>query len=508
MNETEQKADQLLESLTAKPEKNAEQQLEGAEAAQMLKPYGVGIDTHSKFIAVCVLKRRGDKIFRSEKDFGTEWLRLKEAASWVRLKLPEVPYEELDYCIESTGTYHMPVLQAFEGRPSIVNPMLAGATHRKTDVLDARMLAKQSMTNTWPRSFVPGEQGQILRVLWNQRREAARGATRCFNRVNNILLRFGHTFAAKTPCRSQEGLAILDALAAGQVVNHPGIKPEAIPQSMRPVIKKLLDDGERLIAQTKEAASKAIQFASEQLWLTEDRAVQGGELLDILQTVPGVGIGTAMVWLAEVVDPRRFVNSKQVAAYCGCDPSLKVSAGKVTEHVRRKGNLKLHEALLQCATAVLSRGTTPLAKWGQNLANKTSKGGFRKARGAIARRIGTSLWHVHRKAEEFTYDGYNFHRETAPIAPPLPGLTKDGKTFILDPNVKPIEKTKKANEKRSSDGDTGSGGTAKGKPGKQCAVHGSVGRPKKPATKSGTPAERHGDQQKEKSHQRKKAGRQ
>ena len=351
----------------------------------------------------------------------------------------------LDYCIESTGTYHMPVLQAFEGRPSVVNPMLAGATHRKTDVLDARMLAKQSMTNTWPRSFMPNAQGQILRVLWNQRREAARAATRNFNRINNIVLRFGHTFGAMMPCRSQEGLAMLDLLISGQATNHPGCKPEELPPEMRPVLQKLVADGEAAIAATKEAARKAKAFVEARTWPTEEGELAGADLLEILQTVPGVGPGTATVWLAEVVDPRRFQNSKQVAAYAGCDPSLKVSAGKVTEHVRRKGNLKLHEALLQCATAVVARGTTPLAKWAQQIAAKSSKGGFRKARGAVARRIACALWHVHRKGEPFTYDGYNFHRETATIAPVEQGLMKDGTTFVL-PRVPKTMEEKKNND--------------------------------------------------------------
>ena len=53
--------------------------------------------------------------------------------------------------------------------------------------------------------------------------------------------------------------------------------------------------------------------------------------------------------LAEVCDPNRFVNSKQVAAFCGCDPSLKVSAGNVTSQVRRKGNARLHDALIGAA---------------------------------------------------------------------------------------------------------------------------------------------------------------
>jgi hypothetical protein len=298
--------------------------------------------------------------------------------------------------------------------------MLAGATHRKTDVLDARMLANQSMNATWPRSFTPGEQGQKLRVLWAQKREAQRFATRCFNRINNIVLRFGHTFGATHPCRSQEGLAILDSLVAGNIIKEASFKPQALPAEIRQVIAKLMSEGENAIVQTKEAITVAKQFIKATQWETERGLVEGGDLMEFFMSVPGVGEGTAITWLAEVIDPRRFGNSKQLAAYCGCDPSLKVSAGKVTQHVRRKGNLRLHDALSQCATSVVSRGSSELAKWGADIAAKHPKGGFRKAAGAVARRIAVALWHVHRKGEPFSMDGYNFHRGTVNREPLKP----------------------------------------------------------------------------------------
>jgi len=43
--------------------------------------------------------------------------------------------------------------------------------------------------------------------------------------------------------------------------------------------------------------------------------------MDLFLTVPGVGETLALTWLAEVCDPTRFKDVKQVAAYCGCDPS-------------------------------------------------------------------------------------------------------------------------------------------------------------------------------------------
>jgi len=63
-------------------EKKTEEEVPQGEVAQMLRPYGVGIDTHSKFIAVCVLVRKKDKMFRHEKDFSTGWESLKRNFQW------------------------------------------------------------------------------------------------------------------------------------------------------------------------------------------------------------------------------------------------------------------------------------------------------------------------------------------------------------------------------------------------------------------------------------------
>jgi hypothetical protein len=122
--------------------------------------------------------------------------------------------------------------------------------------------------------------------------------------------------------------------------------------------------------------------------------------------------------LPEVTDPRRFEHPKQLAAYCGCDPSLKISAGKVTSYVRRQGNLRLHQALLYAAAGLLRQLDSPLGRWGKAIAGRHKSGGYRKACGAIARRLACMLWHVHRKAEAFSYADYHFSQQL--IVPETP----------------------------------------------------------------------------------------
>ena len=91
-------------------------------------------------------------------------------------------------------------------------------------------------------------------------------------------------------------------------------------------------------------------------------------MLRILESAPGIGRQTAILWMSAIVDPVRFPNAKAIAAYCGCDPSLKVSAGKVTSTVKRKGNPELHGALCRAAASLVKAHKEPFGKWGYNIA--------------------------------------------------------------------------------------------------------------------------------------------
>ena len=405
--------------------------------AQIIFPYGVGIDTHSGFIQVAVIwvdepKKGVREVRREEREFSTEWPQLLAAKAWTLRVLTKIPAadkvvdeEHLRYCIESTGTYHMPVLLAWRGCPSVVNPLLAGPTRRKTDVLDARLLAHHSITGLWKPSFIPTQQGQELRVIWATRAEALRRATRASNQINNIVLRFGHTFGRDVSMRSAEGEGIISDLLDGQVPKVPTVNPDGLPVSVRPRIRDLLADLITNQQRTKRATVEATNYVCSRDWPIGQCALPGTQLLGIFKSVPGVGDTTAITWLSEVCDPSRFVNAKQVAAFAGCDPSLKVSAGKVTSLVRRMGNARLHQALLYAAAGLLRRPSEPMGAWGRSIAGRHKKGGHRKACGAVARRLACCLWHVHRKGELFSYDGYQLSTSiTLPNVPLTSFLTK------------------------------------------------------------------------------------
>lgn len=76
---------------------------------------------------------------------------------------------------------------------------------------------------------------------------------------------------------------------------------------------------------------------------------------DLLLTIPGVGIGLAACFLAEVGDISRFKNARQVAAFVGLNPCLKESGDTVRGRAKlsKMGSASLRKALYMPALSAM-----------------------------------------------------------------------------------------------------------------------------------------------------------
>lgn len=408
------------------------------ERMQPTLPYGVGIDTHKLFIQVCILYQSADATERIEQEFQTTWKDLEKARSWIVQTLTKFGLfkdgDLLRYTIESTGCYHLPVCQALGGTPTIINPMLAGPTRRKTDVLDARMLAHHSIIALWRPSYVLTSEAEVLRCLIAMRNECTRGASRLINRVNNHCLRFGHTLGRDGSMADMQRRALVEDMCAGHQQLGPGIGPNGIPENARVIFTDSYRMYDVYKAMGKQYHKLALDHLFAHSWPTGAGPKAGKEILKILTSVPSIGEVTALIWLSVIHDPRRFADKKQVAAFCGSDPSVKVSAGKTTAHIKRKGNSVLHHALKNCASMIVRRHKDPLGLWGYNILRRQRKGSWGKAISAVARRLAICLWHVHHKAVEFSFEQYRFY--LAPDVPDIPvakmGLSTQFTNMLLE----------------------------------------------------------------------------
>ena len=80
---------------------------------QQLRSYGIGVDCHSKFLAICVHVRNNHKILRYSCEADTDWISLLAAKQWIldtiRKYSDPVPdlSQPLHYTNEATSTYHI-----------------------------------------------------------------------------------------------------------------------------------------------------------------------------------------------------------------------------------------------------------------------------------------------------------------------------------------------------------------------------------------------------------------
>ena len=144
-------------------------------------------------------------------------------------------------------------------------------------------------------------------------------------------------------------------------------------------------------------------------WETAESSISGEEMMKLLTSAPGIGEQTAVLWLSRVITPRRFPNEKALAAYCGSDPSVKVSAGKVTSTVKRGGRKDLHSALCMAASNLMRRHSEPFGMFGYNIAMQS--GVWKKGVSALARKLAVALYYMSLRNEPFSYEGYQLISE-------------------------------------------------------------------------------------------------
>ncbi|MBI3947867.1 MAG: IS110 family transposase [Armatimonadetes bacterium] len=420
MEEAAQKARAVVESVENPEQAKPATTIEDAAAAGSpnvfpLENYGVGIDCHSKFFEILAFTKAEDGYAVWEQTVAADFHALRVAGANLHARLQHQGFlpagadceRAFVYTLESTGCYHLPLVLAWGGQACLVNPLLANPSRRKTDRLDARMLATHTLSRMWPRSYIAPSHVQELRLLLAQRRNLGRKATAATNRVNNILLRWAHTLGKDGAVTSSALRPIIEDLCFERpVLPREGVSPIPLPPIARMLILGFLEEHDACRKEQRQLEKLALLHLAETDWPCGAGTRRGNEVLALLRTVPGLGPVGSLVWLAEVADASRFPNSKAAAAYAGCDPSVKVSAGHVTAHMKRGGNEALHHALLQGAQVLVCTAKEPIGQWGRRIWLQGGRGAWFRAASATARRMAAGAYHVHSKGEPFSYAMY------------------------------------------------------------------------------------------------------
>jgi transposase len=356
----------------------------------------------------------------------------------------EKKHGETEFVIESTSTYHRPVVHALHGafKPIIVNPILIGQTKKKADKYDAVLLAYHGLTGIWAPSYMLCGRQHDLTVVSRRLIKATQQITRAANAIGTRLIDANLLLPREIQMKSASAQAIVQAIAEGvtspvEAVNRAPYYAEhldmperqatydrllealtvlpAVSSSVRQVLSALLADirhWERQCLLYRQWMYTLLQHLT--VTSPDGRVLTGEALIALLRTIPGVGTRYGEVLLAEAgLDVvARFGKAQALEAFAGFDPSKTYSADKVLSSSSRKGNKHLHSTTIQIAQSILQHGKrqNPLATWGR--AYKMRQGGttgaHNQAVSAVGKRIVRISYHILRTGLPYDGSQYNF----------------------------------------------------------------------------------------------------
>lgn len=288
----------------------------------------VGLDIHAKQITICVLDDNG-KVH--------ERCTVRDVEQLVAFlnKLPgrfRVCYEA------STGYgYFFELLSRIAERVVVAHPGLLRLIYRskqKNDRRDAEKLAKLLYVDQVPAVHVPPADVQAWRETITFRRRLVEKRTRAKNGLRCLLRTLRITAPVRPGLWSRAGTAWLRQLEFDNAMH--AVK--------RDVLLDEIDNLNRQIARVEKALARyAAQSAN----------------VEILRSIPGVGIRTAEAVAAFIDDPHRFSHSKQIGAYFGLVPSQDQSGGvNRLGHITREGSSTVRHMLTEAVWQAVRRSAT------------------------------------------------------------------------------------------------------------------------------------------------------
>ncbi|MCL2643759.1 MAG: IS110 family transposase [Candidatus Bathyarchaeota archaeon] len=369
-----------------------------------------GIDVHRDTLVATIIDNTNQK---QTQTFTNSIIDMEQLKNWLRHN------NCIDVVMESTGSYWTTLYMVLED--TNFKPVLANAHQvkaipgRKTDQRDSEWLAYLLRSDLIRPSYVPTKPIRELRELARTRVRYVESRTQYKNRCQKLLSKNNMRLSSVlSDVFGKAGKEILDGLMAGKTV-------EDILKTTQN--KHLQKQKQEIIDAAKGSLSKTDIFLLKQMSRTiESLTVQIKELeacmavlvderaLEVICSVPGVGRLSGATILAELGDPSRFGNGRQVASWCGFAPFVSQSAG-VTRlgSITKRGSRWLRRVMVEVAHVAV-RMDCRFKDMFWRIASKRCKN---VAYVAVARKLLTVIWHLLLNDEVFVEEGFS---KKSPVA--------------------------------------------------------------------------------------------
>ncbi len=233
--------------------------------------------------------------------------------------------------IESTSNarYFRDIMKEKGFEVTVVNTLrfkVVNLSTKKTDKNDARTLAEFLARDILPKSHLCTPESESLRRILKSRSLMVQDAVALKNQAHAIMLAYGYiTLPSQFQSRSSRTKLLTK-----------------IPAKVQEVIE--------IIFETLDIVENQVRVLERRL----KKITADNDNINLLMTIPGIGIVNACTIYSYIDDIERFENYKNFSAYCGLVPWVQTSNetvyyGKIT----KRGPQELRTALVQCVVAMV-----------------------------------------------------------------------------------------------------------------------------------------------------------
>ena len=329
----------------------------------------IGIDVHKKQSQICVLDAQGEVAFETRVPTGRA--HLKDAVLIYKgakvLLESSTPSEWVARHFESMG------MEVIVADPNFA-PMYATRSKKlKTDKRDARCLAQACRLGAYKLAHRLSDEQRRVRAGLDVRQTLVETRTKLTNQIGAVLLGQGYTVATGAAENYVRRLGQLDL-------------PSELRTLIEPLVTLLIPLNEQIDELDHQMEARADAEPDAQR----------------LQTIPGIGPLTALMFLAVIDGATRFERAHSVMSYIGLVPREFSSGEKqLRGHITKAGSTRVRVPLVQAAQRMMrlkNPKTAALCKWADGIAQRRGK---RIAVVALARRLSGIMWAMLRDGTEY-----------------------------------------------------------------------------------------------------------
>jgi|WetSurMetagenome_2_1015567.scaffolds.fasta_scaffold149992_1 transposase len=232
----------------------------------------------------------------------------------------------------------------------VVNPADVPSKNKelanKTDRVDSVKLARALENGELQSIYIPNREAEEFRALNRYRNQLIKDQTRLKNRLKAMLAQFNYRPPAELEGRQSKALqAWLE-----------GIRFET------PYAQLAFNERLRQLAESRQRQARILR----QMRHMASQDTEIAQVIVLLQSIPGIGLLTAVLLVTELIDIRRFKTADDLVAFVGLVP--RVHQSDETSYQRglsNRRNAELRSRLIEAAWIAARKDPALTLKFGQ-----------------------------------------------------------------------------------------------------------------------------------------------